>query len=149
MGWSEDLNRGAKGEAIVKDYLISLGSDVIDVSKIKKYQDIDVDIIVNKTFLCEIKSDDKINATGNIYCEMVSNLRIKSPGYMIKCQAEKLLYYDTVGNILYEIDFKAMKQYVEDNKRNLKEVKGGDNSLGLLLPLHLITEITKIHQLGG
>ena len=61
---------GNTGEKIVYDWLISRGNEVEDVTLNQSYQKTDVDFVVNNSYKIEVKVDQKIEQTGNVYVEL-------------------------------------------------------------------------------
>ena len=95
--FKKSINVGDYGEQIIKSYLEDNPNivSIIDVSKVKEYQDKDIDFIV------KLKNDEDISIelktdtydTGNIFYEAISNQEYNVLGCMIKSKAKCLFYY--------------------------------------------------------
>lgn len=145
--FNESIKVGNYGEEIIKSYLENNPNviGVTDVSKDKKYQDEDIDFIVELEgwgyISIELKTDRY--DTGNIFYEAMSNVEYKVPGCMIKSKAKCLFYYFIQTKELYIIDFKTYKEWVKTNYKRFtkKEIKninrknnGVTHSVGFLIP---------------
>ena len=145
--FNKSINVGDYGEQIIKSYFKKNPnvSNVTDVSQDKKYQDADID------FLVELKNGENISVelktdtydTGNIFYEAISNKEYNVLGCMIKSKAKCLFYYFIKTKELYIIDFKAYKKWVNKNnarfaKKTIKNINrrgnGITHSVGLLIP---------------
>lgn len=78
--FSRQKTIGKKGEQAVKNYYISQGAEVIDVSNDKEYQKKDIDLIINGQTV-EVKLGNKIPQYKEFCVEIVSN---DNPGYFRK-----------------------------------------------------------------
>lgn len=145
--FKKSINIGNYGEQIIKSYFETNSNivNVTDVSKDKKYQDKDIDFIVElkngENISIELKTDTY--DTGNIFYEAISNKEHNVLGCMIKSKAKCLFYYFIKTKELYVIDFKAYKKWVNENnerfaKKRIKNInkRGNDitHSIGLLIP---------------
>ena len=145
--FNESIRIGNYGEKIIKSYLENNPRviNVTDVSNDKKYQDADIDFIVELEgwgyIPVELKTDRY--DTGNIFYETMSNIEYKVPGCMIKSKAKCLFYYFIKTKELYIIDFKTYKEWVGKNSKRFveKQIKninkrndGITHSSGLLIP---------------
>lgn len=145
--FNKSINVGDYGEQIIKSYFKTNPNvaNVTDVSQDKKYQDADID------FLVELKNGENISVelktdtydTGNIFYEAISNKEYNVLGCMIKSKAKCLFYYFIKTKELYIIDFKAYKKWVNKNnarfaKKTIKNINrrgnGITHSVGLLIP---------------
>ena len=145
--FNKSINVVDYGEQIIKVYFENNPNivNIIDVSRDKKYQDKDIDFIVElndgKNISIELKTDTY--DTGNIFYEAISNKEHNVLGCMIKSKAKCLFYYFIKTKELYIIDFKAYKNWVNENnerfaQKKIKNIsKRGDSishSVGLLIP---------------
>lgn len=145
--FNKSINIGDYGERIIGAYLEANPNivNVIDVSKDKKYQDMDIDFIAKlkngEDISIELKTDTY--DTGNIFYEAISNKEHNVLGCMIKSKAKCLLYYFIKTKELYIIDFKAYKKWVNKNnkrftRKRIKNINRWGNaithSIGLLIP---------------
>jgi len=109
---------GNTGEKIVYDWLISRGNEVEDVTLNQSYQKTDVDFVVNNSYKIEVKVDQKIEQTGNVYVELgYSQEDWNHKGWIDYCGADyllKLSYTNTIAN-MYFFDFKKLLKLVNAN----------------------------------
>lgn len=136
---------GKNGELIVKNWLLKQINvvNVFDVSFDKKYQDVDVDLIVlyqnGDKITYEVKTDTFL--TGNLFFETVSNINKASLGCMMYTGADYILYFFIKNNDLYKLPTNEFRNWVLSNKEKFKEkiVKNKHyHSKGLLIPLVMI-----------
>ena len=88
---------GRKGVARVVAYAKSKGKVIEDLQGDQYYRSVDVDLIINGQ-LVEIKTDDKMKCTGNIYVEDISCVEKQSPGWLRKSKAQWVGYIDYRGD---------------------------------------------------
>jgi hypothetical protein len=123
---------GKKGEELshqlLRQWQRTYGyTDIQDVSKVKAFRDIDCDFQVVKKdgtkVLIEVKTEEAIAETGNIYVETVTNCDTGLAGWYYKSKADKLFYIDWPNQILYVFDFDDFRQEVELIKHRLRLVR--------------------------
>jgi len=71
--FTQDLNRGRRGEVMVATALAARGHKIEDVSLSPSYQFRDIDFLLTKngkTTSLEVKNDIRSNDTGNVFIEM-------------------------------------------------------------------------------
>lgn len=109
-------------------------ADVIDVRNTKKFQEMDVDFILNKgngdVIMVEVKTDRKISDTGNLVFETLSN---GNPGCLQRSAADAICYVDAVYGVMYYINLQKLKILI--GNMHYKEVHMGDNAVGYLIPV--------------
>jgi hypothetical protein len=111
----------------------SKGHKVLNVSKNAEYYDIDVDFIVTSaatgaTKSFEVKWDERINATGNLYLEL-ENIRSKGgKGWFEFCEADYVAYGDANARVFYIIPLEQLKE--KANKLPYREGRCGFDSVG-------------------
>lgn len=110
---------GKKGEEIVKNFLLSNGYEVIDVSSDEKYQREDTDFIVvaanGAQTTVEVKTDLNISETQNFLFEDVFHHDWGDvESWFNTCSANYICYYDIVNSKCYWIDVAVMKKVVPD-----------------------------------
>lgn len=136
MSFTSDLDVGHIGERIAWDILNEISNviQIVDVRKDKRYQAADIDLMFETTtkqfFYVEVKTDKRMNETGNIIYETKTTENV---GCMVKTKADYLFQYDYVGHIMYVIDIKRLRDFV--NKRRFTEVKISDDTRGYLIPI--------------
>lgn len=102
---------------------------MLDVSKLEKYQDKDIDFILyyknGSRYSLEIKTDDK--TTGNMFFETISNVEFRVLGCMLKTKAKYILYYFPKYRRLYvwerEEFVKWAIQGIKEGKYEKKKLK--------------------------
>lgn len=117
--FTADKRKGKIGESAVKNYYLSKGLEVIDVSEDKIFQRADIDLIVNDKYL-EVKTQSSINKSQKITLELETNyydnLYIK--GWFFTTEANTLVFFDKEKNIAYNIDTNELreiyKEYIND-----------------------------------
>ena len=117
---------GEIGEEAVLAYL-SKRHKVEDVRLNKYYQNIDIDFIVDGHTL-EVKTDNNIAYTGNIYIETYGG------GWYEKSQAAYMGIYSPQSKKLYILDYPKLKSLLPSGR----EIKHYDKDTGLMVPAVLI-----------
>lgn len=111
----------------------------VNVEDVKEYQKKDVDYIwshMGREFMLEIKVDSY--TTNNLFYEKYSNCEAKTMGAMEKTQADYIAYYYSNKGILYIINPKELKRYVNKYEKWLEPqfVKNMTfHSMGYKIPL--------------
>ena len=128
MGKVHDFKKsivvGDYGEKIIKEYLQSNPRivEVEDVSNIPRYQNRDIDLIVQfddgRAAAIEIKTDTY--TSGNIFFETMSNVEHNVVGCMYKTKADYLFYYFTETRELYILNMDKYRAWFEANKSHFK-----------------------------
>ena len=142
----EDLEFGKIGENKTVKYLKSQDwiYEIEDVREDKFWQKHDVDFkitdIYSNIFKIEVKTDRQAHISKNVVFEVTSNKKYGTQGCFIKCKAEVMFYYFSEVDELYYIYVNMLKDYVEENKNNLRLVSMGDNALGYLLRMNKLLE---------
>jgi len=111
---------GQEGEEIIKNYLRNNPKveSFEDVSNIERYQNRDIDLIVqfknNTAVAVEVKTDTY--TSGNIFYETMSNMEHGVVGCMVKSKADYLFYYFTKTRELYILDFEKYRTWFRANR---------------------------------
>lgn len=137
--FKDSIKFGKYGEDIVINYIKNLKYDVIDVSNDKKYQNMDIDILLktkDNTYIgVEVKTDSY--DTGNIFFEIVSSTYPFNEGCMFKTRSDFIFYFFTKTKELYILNTSKYRKFVLDNisRFEFKKVKNKTyESLGCLVP---------------
>jgi len=91
-----------------------------------------------KSRMYEIKVDTKISRTRNFY--------IEPEGWLRKCKAEIILYYDTEKSLLYNISNYELKRFVYNHLSDFKHTSvdtsdwGGYSVGGVLVPYDILVK---------
>lgn len=140
-------NNGKYGEKLFSERMRALGHTVIDVSNDAEYQGKDVDFIVTsgasgltKTF--EVKWDERINKTRNLYLEITNKNSQGALGWYKFCNADFVAYGDALAHCFYVVPLDVLKEAVKRHKPIVAYCK--DDSAGYLLPLDTIENYIKI-----
>ena len=129
----EDLSRGKKGEAYVRNLMAARNHKVKDVSN--NYS-IGFDFYIDEK-KCELKTDYKINESGNLFLE--DYVRYSKGGYgagwLRTCKADYLLYLDEKSGTLYIYSLNEIRTYLEQNYVPLRSLDDGYKTIfGYCLP---------------
>ena len=141
-----DLEFGKIGEEKTLDFLNSLDMThkVIDVREDKICQKNDVDFIQIakdcEIYKIEVKTDRQSHISKNIVFEVISNKKYNTEGCFSKCKADIMFYYFSEVDELYYINVQLLKDYVEENKKDLRLVPMGDDALGYLIRYKILLE---------
>lgn len=102
------MNNGKYGERLFRNTMEQLGYKVEDTTNNPEYYEKDIDFIITSPFsgkvkTFEVKWDDCINRTGNLYLE-VENINSKGGrGWYEFCKADFLAYGDSRSRTFYII----------------------------------------------
>lgn len=143
------MNNGKLGEQLFQQKMQNKGYTVEDVSNNPDYWYKDIDFIATspttgavKSF--EVKTDSKINTTGNLYLEIV-NINSKQwnyDGWWLHCEADYLVYIDAINSIFYIIPLLELRERVKKLPKRIAQC--GNDSIGQLVSLKSISDITQI-----
>ena len=163
------LKRGEVGEEI---FIASLAGSkavkkVYDARRSAKYQDADVDFIIDvhqKSMLSELTGSNRVSVElktdyttyQNIYYEKSSCYELHTAGCMEKTQSDVLIYYYIRKNIFYVLNTETFRNWVhehsEDFIKNFKEERGRFgiyHKEGLLIPTSSIEAACENKQIIG
>ena len=142
------MANGKYGEQLFSQEMESRGYKVVNVSNDSTYWDKDIDFIITspssglvKSF--EVKYDDRIKDTGNLYLELTNVHSKGGQGWYKFCQADYLAYGDARGGIFYIIPLADLRARV-DQKKLGRLARCGTDSIGLLVAIKDIADITQI-----
>lgn len=141
------MNSGKKGERLFQQKMEQQGYEVINVSNNPDYYYKDIDFIITsptsgetKTF--EVKFDDKINQTGNLYLEL-ENIHSKCGlGWFEFCKADYIAYGDSKTETFYVISLLDLKKRANEVPRRI--ARCGNDSYGQLVSLDDIQDLVKV-----
>lgn len=140
------MNNGKYGEQLFKRTMENRNYKVKDVSNDPSYWNRDIDFIISspttgavKTF--EVKWDNRICKTGNLYLEL-SNVHSKDGiGWFNFCEADYIAYGDAVKRKFYIIPLLELKEKIKQVPVNYAQC--GCDSIGLLVSLDSIKDIVE------
>lgn len=135
--FDDDIQNGGIGEHVVWNFLVNNDnvSSVIDVRKIKRFQENDVDFLVTAADketmkYIEVKTDFKADLTGNLVYELTTSGNV---GCFEKTKADYIYYYLPNSQTLYVINAIKLRAFVKSKGYEL--VKMGDSAEGYLVPI--------------
>lgn len=141
------MNDGRTGELLFKERMERKGYKVEDVSKDSAYWNRDIDFIITspttgavKSF--EVKFDSRIHKTNNLYLEVANAHSQSGLGYFSFCEADYLVYGDSVNNRFYIFSLLELKERVKKLPKRYAECKG--DSIGLLVDLDSVKDLYSI-----
>lgn len=137
-------NKAKEAEVIAKRIILQQDEfcGIYDTSDVKKYQEQDIDFIAYKIWTgeavsFEIKNDDRINETNNIFAEIDRIYSDHTSDGWLKCsKAQWFFYRDSVKQVSYLFELDNLKEFIKNNKtkvvtvpdynkgRKIKDVKG-------------------------
>lgn len=141
-----DIKVGEIGEEKTLEYLYSrdFTQEVIDVRDDDFWRDNDVDFILickdGDILKIEIKTDMIADKSKNLAYEVISNKHYNTLGCFVKTKCDVMFYYLPNTDEMYYINMSMLRDYVEENKKNLTLVPMGDNALGYLLRINKLLE---------
>ena len=140
-------NNGKAGERLFKQIMENRNYRVVNVSNNPEYWDKDIDFIVTspttgvtKTF--EVKWDDRINETGNLYLELEAIYSKNGIGWFEFCKADYLAYGDAKTAVFYIIPLLDLKKRA--NEVRFRSARCGYESMGQLVSLEDIKDIMEV-----
>lgn len=141
------MSNGRLGELLFKQRMEQKGYEVKDVSKDSAYWNRDIDFIIKSPFTGEVKSfevkfDSRIHKTNNLYLEVANAHSQSGLGYFSFCEADYLVYGDSVNNRFYIFSLLDLKERVKKLPKRYAECKG--DSIGLLVDLDSVKDLYSI-----
>ena len=144
--FSDDNAIGKRGEEIFRKCLDRWNCKYTDVSDDKRYQEQDIDFIVEsrktpgKTVAVEVKNDQRIAETGNIFFETMSNVDYSTEGCFKKSKAELMAIVSESERLIYFVGTEILRKFVDENSRTLRFISRvpGSSSCGYLIPVERI-----------
>lgn len=110
-GFTKQNQLGKVAESAIKSILEARGNIVEDVSSVKEYQAIDVDLVVNGSLKFEVKLDNSAKRTGNIFLEVGKTRKTGFyPSWLSKCEADVIAFYDSDIKKAVFYDWKKLQE---------------------------------------
>lgn len=136
-------NNGKRGEALFKQRMAQKGYKVEDVSANEQYFRKDIDFLVTsptsgETKSFEVKWDQKINRTGNLYLEFVNKNSEAGLGWWEFCKADYLAYGNAKTNTFIVVEMDKLRERFEQLP---KRVALTDDSAGYLVHISQIKDL--------
>lgn len=141
------MNNGKKGERLFRQRMEEQNYKVRDVSNHSDYWNKDIDFIITsptsgetKTF--EVKWDDRINQTKNLYLELENIHSKRGLGWFNFCKADYIAYGDSKTETFYVISLLDLKKRANEVPRRI--ARCGNDSYGQLISLKDIEDLVKV-----
>ncbi|MGM9543602.1 MAG: hypothetical protein ACI3T9_01330 [Romboutsia timonensis] len=142
------------GEYELKKWLRAHSCAVEDVSDNPKYWAQDIDLFVTPEYLCykpfsaEVKWDNRISDTGNLYIELRNPRSKEGRGWYYFCKADYIFYGDSVNQKFYIFKREELFDFIKLNKDKLRWGATNDGSQGLLVPLEEVKGLYTVINLN-
>lgn len=133
---------GKIGEELFMQRMLERGNQVQDVSADPNYYykgDFIVTAPTGETAIFEIKFDNRINKTHNLYLETINTYSELALGWFTSCRADYLAYGDAVTEEFYVFDMKELREQVAQLRKHYGYC--GQNSVGLLVSLKSVQDL--------
>lgn len=140
-----------RGECSAYNYLQKQGYKVIDTTQEPEYWTQDIDLIAikdGKETTIEVKWDNVINKSGNLFVETETDIDKGKNGWFKFCKADLLFYGDAKKNIFYVIKMSDLRDFIEKHN-SLQQRRAGDYnykgelkkvSNGILVPIKKLSQ---------
>ena len=151
--FGDDNAIGKRGEEIFRKFLETRNCKYTDVSEDSKYQEQDIDFLVEsrktpgKIVSVEVKNDQRIAETGNIFFETMSNVDYSTDGCFKKSKAELMAIVSESEKLIYFVGTELLRAFVDRNSNSLRFISRvpGSNSCGYLIPVKRIgSDVVKV-----
>ena len=106
------------GELRAYNYFQANGWRVQDVTANPEYWNKDIDFVVSseaESFTVEVKWDNRISATGNMFIETVTDLDRCKEGWFSFCQADYIYYGDSYNQLFYVFKTNDLRDFVSSH----------------------------------
>ena len=134
---------GNLGEQVFSFKMKEIGFKVDNVSNNPDYWSKDIDFIITSpsgnTRTFEVKYDNRLHQTGNIYLELTNIHSQGGRGWFDFCQADFLAYGDADSRRFYIIPLTKLREYI--NNLPQRAASCGKDSTGLLVRIDDIYDI--------
>ena len=120
--FSDLLEKGHKGEAIVSSFFQSIGYDVQDVSSDQAYFATDIDLLVSKgedQMSIEVKADYMMGQTGNICIETIGNIAANKLGWIYYTQASHICFVDMASQTIHIVRTSELKDLIKQGNHKV------------------------------
>ena len=122
--FSNLLEQGHKGEAIVASFFQSIGYTVQDVSRDTAYFAKDIDLLVTnqeEELTLEVKADYKMGQTGNICIETIGNIAANKKGWIYYTQASHICFVDMASQVINIVRTQELKTLLSQGRRLIRQ----------------------------
>lgn len=117
------------GEKKAYDYLISSGWEVQDLTQCEAFFSKDIDFLIirgQEQHYIEVKWDNWIHQTGNMFIETTTDLDFNKDGWFKFCRAEFIFYGDARNELFYVYRLDDLKAYIQEVYNSLQARKAPD-----------------------
>ena len=114
--FTDSLYIGKQGESKIKNFLNNNFDEIIDVSDMKRFQQLDIDYVCkkgNQIITVEVKTDTY--NSGNLFYEYYSCIEKETEGCLEKTKADYILYYFIYSNELYILKTNEFRKWFHKN----------------------------------
>lgn len=144
--FQDSIEIGQAGERLVRDYYLSLGYSVVDLTEDENWQAVDVDFQLTTPdgtqLLADVKTDTESWDTKNILLELrMHRLRTgqTAEGWYTDSAMDLLLYLCAGTGRLFEIDFDCLRRLVNEGMGRFTRFKNPIDAdcigEGILIPI--------------
>lgn len=136
------MNNGKYGEQLFQQIMLGRNNQVEDVSANPNYYykgDFIVTSPTGEQAIFEVKWDERINKTNNLYLEIINTNSNQALGWFESCSADFLAYGDAVKQKFYIFNLKELREQVAQLKKQYGYC--GRNSVGLLVNLKSVKDL--------
>lgn len=136
------MNIGKQGEQLFQQKMIKRGNQVKDVSADPNYYykgDFIITSTTGETAIVEVKYDERIHETNNLYLEIINTNSELALGWFESCRADFLAYGDAASQKFYIFSLKELREQVAQLRKQYGYC--GRNSVGLLVNLNSIKHL--------
>lgn len=99
------------------DYLVSQGWKVKDLTQCEAFFSKDIDFLIirgQEQHYIEVKWDNWIHQTGNMFIETTTDLDFNKDGWFKFCRAEFIFYGDARNELFYVYRLDDLKAYIQE-----------------------------------
>ena len=135
-------NNGRQGEILFQQRMEAKGYTVEDVSANSNYYykgDFIITSPTGETAIVEVKYDEKVHKTNNLYLEIINTYSNQALGWFESCSADFLVYGDAVNQKFYIFSLKELRQRVQQLPKQYGYC--GRNSVGLLVNIKSVQDL--------
>lgn len=130
-----DKQRGKFGERVVRSYFRSVGADVRDTSEDSSFQEEDVDLLLADGLKYEVKTDYRLNQTGNLALEdSVTNAHGTTDSWLWTSAADRFAFVNPSDTSeFYVIDAEDLRHLARTERLRKARCDDGYKVVHLLL----------------
>lgn len=144
--FADKLREGMAHEATLDSVFRRMGYTVEPVGMDAQRKGVDRLMVspgTRRVVRVEYKADSVASRTGNAFIETVSVDTANKPGWALSSQADWLLYYLPLDDLVYCIKLETLRQHLPRWQRQYRQVTAyndGYQTRGIAVPLHELEE---------